>query len=87
MEGGEFTPGDRYGRITSKTFCLLGVVHRNSSQDSATPGAATVAHSDVYLAHLLYYQSTVTTWVVVFLATKDIRAIAKVLYTLYNIGK
>ena len=74
VEGGEFTPGDRYGKITSKTFCSLAVAcQKNGPQEDPTS-------SYKYLAQVFYAQVSLqpASWKLLFLVTKSFKSIAKV---------
>ena len=79
VEGGEFTPGDRYGRISNKKFCLLGITcAKKPSPNEATqedPGS-----SYKYLAQVFYAQVSLQppAWKLLFLVTKSFKSIVKV---------
>ena len=78
VEGGEFTPGDRYGRITSKTFCSLAVACQKPSQNDGPQEDPTSSYK--YLAQVFYAQVSLqpASWKLLFLVTKSFKSIVKV---------
>ena len=68
LEGGDFVPESSVGKISLTRFSLVSIVDKDTSP--VTESQPVKARSDVYLAHLLYYQVRPPTWVVVFLATR-----------------
>ena len=76
IEGGDFFPESNIGKISLTRFSLVGIVDRDTS--SVTVSQPVKARSNVYLAHLLYYQVKPPKWAVVFLATRRNKIIVEV---------
>ena len=83
IEGGDFFPESSIGKISLTRFSLVGIVDRDTSSSSVTVSQPVKARSNVYLAHLLYYQVKPPKWAVVFLATRRNKIIAEVYYCKY----
>ena len=85
LEGGDFSSDSSVGKISLTRFSLVGIIDRDTTSVTESQPAAVKVRSDVYLAHLLYYQVKPPTWAVVFLATKRIKPIAEVCCKYNNI--